>query len=94
MVEVVKLQVIFQSKGDSAKCPVDAVFVNANDSKHLNIKPGSFVRLSINNHLDIVCKLWVGKKCTKGIATMNRIWLPNCDSQNNTITIRQLDTCR
>lgn len=77
-----KVQVIFQNKvGEGVACSTDTVQMFPADIKQLKIKPGALVVIEINSHC-IVCKVWPSKKSTQGVATLNKMWMPNFTSDD------------
>jgi formylmethanofuran dehydrogenase subunit D len=77
-----KVQIIFQSKiNEGIACSTDTVQMHPADIKQLKVKPGALVIVDMNSST-IICKVWPSKKSTQGVATLNKLWMPNFTNEN------------
>ena len=76
------VSILLHSKGQQPYSS-DKVLMCLKDIKQLNIKPGSYVIITIDNDKNICCRCWPSKTLTTGIVSLNRIWYPNFPTSSN-----------
>ena len=76
------VQILLHNKGQQSYSS-DKVLMCLKDIKQLNMKPGSYVIITIDNNKNICCRCWPSKTLTTGVISLNRIWYPNFPTSSN-----------